>query len=70
MTAMEAMTECFLRVKPTGDLAAAALEKTQDGKSLPADLIRRVVTWEARQVSKTSSLLHCWATQDAHLCMH
>ena len=47
-----------------GDLAAAALEKPLVGKSLPTDLIQRVVRWEAKKVSKRGSLLHRWALQD------
>ena len=55
---------CPLRFQLAGDLAAAALEVAPDGTSLPAELVRRVVEWEATHFPEHSSLLHRWAAAD------
>ena len=63
--AMESSPICKLRWPLHCDLAAAALEKPACGELLPADLIHRVVKFEALHLSG-ASLLHCWATTDVH----
>eukprot|EP00746_Dinoflagellata_sp_MGD_P122246 gnl/MRDRNA2_/MRDRNA2_57183_c0_seq1.p1 gnl/MRDRNA2_/MRDRNA2_57183_c0~~gnl/MRDRNA2_/MRDRNA2_57183_c0_seq1.p1 ORF type:complete len:644 (-),score=124.53 gnl/MRDRNA2_/MRDRNA2_57183_c0_seq1:39-1829(-) len=61
---MESATEVLSGYEPTGDLAAAALETAFDGKSLPYESACRLVLWEAKHVSETSSLLHLWGAHD------
>merc|ERR1719316_2226161 len=59
MTSMESADKTP-KLNLTGDLAAAALEDS----SLPADLVCRIVKWEAEHVQDKTSLLHCWAKLD------
>ena len=60
LCAMEFSSTCKSRWPLNGDLAAAALEKPLRGKSLPKDLICRLVEFEALHISG-KSLLHCRA---------
>ena len=54
--AMKFSPSCNLQRPLDGDLAAVALQKPAEGESLPTDLIRRIVKFEARHLSGGSPL--------------
>ena len=67
--AMESQAKVSLCKPLTGELSASALEPAQDAKSISDDLVRRVVSWESKNLpnSAESRIIHLWADADRSL---
>eukprot|EP00746_Dinoflagellata_sp_MGD_P155047 gnl/MRDRNA2_/MRDRNA2_85173_c0_seq2.p1 gnl/MRDRNA2_/MRDRNA2_85173_c0~~gnl/MRDRNA2_/MRDRNA2_85173_c0_seq2.p1 ORF type:complete len:1075 (-),score=201.63 gnl/MRDRNA2_/MRDRNA2_85173_c0_seq2:64-3138(-) len=52
-----------------GDVSATALEPDQDGTSIAKDLVRRIVSWEARNLTEGVSLIHLWAAANRSVAL-
>ena len=64
LAAMESQASPSFYKPLVGDLSAAALEPDQYGTSIANDLVRRIISWEAQNLTEGISLVHLWANAD------
>ena len=67
---MESHAEVSLYKPLTGELSACALEPAPDAKLIPDDLVRRIVSWESKNLPDSADfLIHLWADADRSVAL-